>query len=1468
MILHYDRLGTTVTLTAAGASGNDPVMARLASGGFVLVWREENGTSGQSLPYDIRVQLFGPGGAPAGASFLAASTGLNEFEPSVTPLAGGGFAVAWRETDFGSSLLKIQAYDSAGSVVGAPISIAGANPMDPAIAQLADGSLAITWVSDEPTAYVHAVRVQRYDLAGAPIGETATLSDRSVGDFSDPQITALGSGGFVVTWFYLKGAPNYQRTSAAQVFGADGTALAPAFDVSGATSGDQRSPQVAALAGGGFVIIWSDEPSQSLEGEIRGRIYADNGAPVGPEFTVSENSTGMQVVPRVAALASGGFAVSWSGWDRGRTLETDAINVRVFDSAGQSVGNQFRADSPSGVQGASSIVELGSGELAVAWHSQGRIKLQLFGDSAGDGVSDIRLSTQIVKEQGVGGLAVATLDAPGGAVNAPTAFTLIGDSSGAFAIVGDTLVLTDPRKLDFETQPTVQLTLRAVDASGIAFDKVLTVQVQDQAELPGAFVAGAEFRANTTTSGFQHSPMAAKLAGGGFVLVWYDGGGISGRATAQLFDSSGGKIGGELTIGTNAMSSSVAALGDGFVATWVTESGGVATIRGQIYGATGAAVGGPFVVANTSPQGFSLDPNVEALSGGGFVVTWSAPGGADSSLDTVFQRFDSSGAALGPLTVANASTTGAQIVTAVAALSDGGFLLVWNDAPEGMAGAVRARRFAADGTAAGDSFFAPAAPEGLSGVAAGQANGSFAIAWISSDRQVMLQLFDPSGARVGGEIAVATVGFSEWVGQPAIEAQAGGGYIVSWARDLTASRITNTDIVAQRIGPGGELVGGLIQVNSTVYRAQQTPTIAADRNGGFLIAWSDQSDLDGGSLTEVKARVFTDVAPLALARNDSFRTDEATALAGLSVFSNNGSGADGAPASGALMVVAVNGSAASVGQSTLLASGARLTLQSDGSFAYDPNGAFDSLYDPVAGSPSSAVDRFTYTLAGGSTATVAVTISGLGGVTLVGGAGPDRLTGTPADDRLDGGAGSDEMIGAAGNDIYFVDNPGDVVTENAGEGTDEIRTALASYSLAGLANVENLTATSDSAHDFRGNSANNIVTGGAGSDFIRLQDGGDDTGIGGAGNDVFLFGAALTSTDQVNGGAGTDQIAIQGDYWGAKALTLGSNLVSVENIAILPGNDTRFGDSGTSFYDYSITVLDSMVAAGVQLVVDANRLRVGEDFTFNGSAETDGSFFIYGGGGDDRLTGGAKNDVFIFGGQGQWGSGDVVVGGAGIDQLALRGNYTITFGAGQLVGVEQIGMVSAQDTRYGALGSSYSYDLTMVDGNVDSIQMTVDASPLRAGETLKFNGSAEDDGSFRVFGGRDNDTIVGSQNGDILAGNAGADTLTGGGGADVFRYLSTSDSTAAATDRILDFAAGTDKFDLSRIDADTLTAGDQAFSWIGSNAFSGSAGQLRAYQDGANWVLQGDTDGNGSADFVLILSLNGPTPLSASDFAL
>src|SRR5213078_3305109 len=101
---------------------------------------------------------------------------------------------------------------------------------------------------------------------------------------------------------------------------------------------------------------------------------------------------------------------------------------------------------------------------------------------------------------------------------------------------------------------------------------------------------------------------------------------------------------------------------------------------------------------------------------------------------------------------------------------------------------------------------------------------------------------------------------------------------------------------------------------------------------------------------------------------------------------------------------------------------------------------------------------------------------------ITGGAGNDTLTGGAGDDTLNGGAGSDTMAGGAGNDVYIVDVATDVVTENANEGTDEVRTALASYTLG--TNVENLTYTGAAAFTGTGNTLDNVITGGAGTDNL------------------------------------------------------------------------------------------------------------------------------------------------------------------------------------------------------------------------------------------------------------------------------------------------------------------------------------------------------------------------------------------------
>ena len=371
--------------------------------------------------------------------------------------------------------------------------------------------------------------------------------------------------------------------------------------------------------------------------------------------------------------------------------------------------------------------------------------------------------------------------------------------------------------------------------------------------------------------------------------------------------------------------------------------------------------------------------------------------------------------------------------------------------------------------------------------------------------------------------------------------------------------------------------------------------------------------------------------------------------------------------------------------------------------------------------------------------------------------GGDVLLGA-GDDSFTGVAGSSvagAVFGGAGNDVYVIDSAGYSIVEQAGEGIDEVRTGLASYTLA--ANVETLVGTSSAGQLVTGNGLDNVMTMGAGNDVLDLSSGGNDTANGGGGNDYFYFGAAFTAADTVVGGAGTDTVGLLGNY----TLTLGANSLSgVENLSLLSG--TAAG--GIEHVTYSITTVDANVPAGGRLTVYGGGLLADESLFFNGYAETDGALSVYGGAGNDTFAGGPANDAFV--------------GGAG------------------------------DDTMYGLGGS------------------------------------------------------------DWLEGGLGADTMRGGLGNDLYVYQSAAESTAAKTDHILDFEYVSDHIDLTRIDANTGTGGDQAFTFIGSDAFSHTAGELRAYQSGASWFVEGDVNGDGNADLIIQVDPVAGHAIIASDFLL
>ena len=136
-------------------------------------------------------------------------------------------------------------------------------------------------------------------------------------------------------------------------------------------------------------------------------------------------------------------------------------------------------------------------------------------------------------------------------------------------------------------------------------------------------------------------------------------------------------------------------------------------------------------------------------------------------------------------------------------------------------------------------------------------------------------------------------------------------------------------------------------------------------------------------------------------------------------------------------------------------------------------------------------------------------------------------------------------------------------------------------------------------------------------------------------------------------------------------------------------------------------------------------------------------------------------------------------------------------------------------------------------------------------------------GNDLLVGGIDGDSLSGGAGKDTLIGGLGHDTLTGGSGSDIFRFTSVAEmgSSSTACDTITDFRRGEDRLDLSRIDADSATSGDDAFgslTLVTGGGFS-APGQLRF----TGGVLYGNTDMDADAEFAI--ALTGVTTLSLQD---
>jgi Ca2+-binding RTX toxin-like protein len=359
-----------------------------------------------------------------------------------------------------------------------------------------------------------------------------------------------------------------------------------------------------------------------------------------------------------------------------------------------------------------------------------------------------------------------------------------------------------------------------------------------------------------------------------------------------------------------------------------------------------------------------------------------------------------------------------------------------------------------------------------------------------------------------------------------------------------------------------------------------------------------------------------------------------------------------------------------------------------------------------------------------------------------------------------------------------------------------------------LVSIENLTGSSY-ADRLTGNSADNVLTGLDGNDTLN-GGAGDDTMVGGLGNDVYRVDSAGDAIIE-NFGEGIDSVLSSSTY------TLSANIEKLT----LTGSSASWG--------YGNDIANTLTGNSAD-----NKL-----FGFEGNDTLNGKA------GDDTMVGGLGNDKYYVDS-----TSDRIIEQAdeGTDSVLATASYRLSGD------VERLTLTGTGDT-YG-YGNGIGNVLT---GNSGANQL----SGLGGNDLI--NGSGGDDS---LFGGSGADQLKGGEGSDWIEGGAERDLLYGNSGADVFVFRDGDfGHTQSTADRIMDFHSDqADSIDLHVVDANILLDGNQAFSFIGTNAFSHTAGELRYVEAGAATFVCGDMDGDGISD--LMIRLDGSHSLSVGDFVL
>ncbi|MCA9094949.1 MAG: cadherin-like domain-containing protein, partial [Planctomycetaceae bacterium] len=573
------------------------------------------------------------------------------------------------------------------------------------------------------------------------------------------------------------------------------------FLVNSYTTSSQSRPVVAADSNGDYVIAWESYGQDGYDWGIFAQRFSSTGIPQGPEFQVNTYTGSWQLFPSIAVSPAGDFVIAWQSI--GADGNAYGISARRYNADGVPQGPEFQVNSfTTGSQTAPSIAINPAGDFVITWMTEDQnleaydIHAQRFNSLGVPQGLEFQVNTYTTSYQFNPAIA---MDSAGDFVIAWESDSQDGDNWGIFA------------------------------------------QRYDSAGIP----QGPEFLVNSYTTFIQISPSVAMENDGDFVIAWnsYSDGDFGG-IYSRHFNSSGVPQGSEIGINSyttfNQRSPVVAvdANGDTIIA-WgsLVQDGDKYGVFARRLNASGSLVGDEFQV-NTYTTESQQFPGVAFTHNGEFVIAWESVGQDDSFpyYGVYAQRYQIVNDP--PTAVDDTATTPEDTPTIIDLLEND----TDPDTPHADLAILPGTIGYRDSDGIFHSGMTPSGgtvslrPDGrVDYTPAPNFNGQDTFEYALTDGVYRT-------TTIGGEMQVnSTTENSQGFAQVAMDAD--GDYVVVWTN--YGDPLNRDDVFAQRFHSSGVPVGLQFRVNLTTEGFQNSAYVAMDAVGNFVVAWENQSPVDG-----------------------------------------------------------------------------------------------------------------------------------------------------------------------------------------------------------------------------------------------------------------------------------------------------------------------------------------------------------------------------------------------------------------------------------------------------------------------------------------------------------------------------------------------------------------------------------------------------------------------------------------------